>query len=429
MNQSLLKTSQNINVLACVQEKNKDFLNSYFANIFYKEKCSEINTELEQKQYDMFILDITEIQLIKILREQYPYLIIIIIIYNQSQKELNQLLQLPIGAIDIKEDSTLSHQTLQYYVKKINTQKSTLEKIISLEDKIAEFEKLLKIYGENVIASITDKKGVIKYATKAFCNIGEYEMRDLIGKPHNIIRHKDMEKETFKKMWETIQTGKVWKGEIKNKKKNGGFYWVYATVSPELNTSGEIIGYSAIRQDITDKKHIEQLSLTDGLTLLYNRRHFNNVVKQQLKLANRYELQLNFLLLDIDYFKQYNDTYGHVQGDTVLKSLAACMKNTFKRPNDLAFRLGGEEFGILFFTNSKKNALNLANKLKCNFENIKIEHSQNSVSKFVTFSAGIYAINTKDETPEGLIRKSDELLYKAKNSGRNKIVAYGEESP
>ena len=109
---------------------------------------------------------------------------------------------------------------------------------------------------ENIIMSTTDTKGIILSASTAFCNLSGYSKDELIGKPHSILRHEDMSKEIFYELWETIKSGNIWKGEVKNLKKDGGFYWVFATISPNLDKNGNIIGYAAIRQDITSKKEV-----------------------------------------------------------------------------------------------------------------------------------------------------------------------------
>jgi PAS domain S-box-containing protein len=130
----------------------------------------------------------------------------------------------------------------------------------AVDEKTDELQKLLESFDENVIASKTNKKGIIQYASKAFCEISGYSQDELVGQPQNIVRHPDMSKEVFKDLWSTIHQGKIWKGEVKNKKKNGGFYWVEAIVTPKFDSKNEIIGFSAIRHDITSKKEVEELS-------------------------------------------------------------------------------------------------------------------------------------------------------------------------
>jgi PAS domain S-box-containing protein len=128
-----------------------------------------------------------------------------------------------------------------------------------LTQKNEEFEDLVASYGKNVIASKTNSQGIITYASDAFIDISGYKKEELLGKPHNIVRHPDMPKEAFKNMWATIASGNTWQGEVKNQKKNGDFYFVKATISP-IFKHNKIIGYSAIREDITQQKEIVELN-------------------------------------------------------------------------------------------------------------------------------------------------------------------------
>ena len=133
-----------------------------------------------------------------------------------------------------------------------------------LKDKIIKqnkkFEKLFNKFDENVIASTTNLKGIITYTSDAFCKISGYSKKELIGSTQSIVRHPDTSAETFKELWSTIQNGNTWQGEIKNKNKDGSYYWVYAIISPEYDEDDFITGYSAIRQDITAQKEIEELN-------------------------------------------------------------------------------------------------------------------------------------------------------------------------
>jgi PAS domain S-box-containing protein len=119
-------------------------------------------------------------------------------------------------------------------------------------------ERLKQLIDKYIISSTTDLKGKITDVSDAFCNISGYSREELIGKPHNIIRHPDMPKKAFKELWDTIQSGKAWDGEIKNLKKDGGYYWVYAHVEPLFDTKGNIEAYAAVRLDITDSIHLEE---------------------------------------------------------------------------------------------------------------------------------------------------------------------------
>ncbi|RXJ85547.1 GGDEF domain-containing response regulator [Arcobacter cloacae] len=165
---------------------------------------------------------------------------------------------------------------------------------------------------------------------------------------------------------------------------------------------------------------IEKISITDGLTNVYNRRHFNDIFPKIINSAKRNDELICFLLIDIDHFKQYNDNYGHQMGDEVLIKFADCLKSSLKRADDMCFRLGGEEFGIIYKSEDKQKALEFANILKNSIENLKIEHKYNSSSKYVTASLGLICRHARDiKNIDEIYKQTDDLLYEAKKSGRN----------
>ncbi|WP_072682411.1 PAS domain-containing protein [Arcobacter sp. LA11] len=124
-----------------------------------------------------------------------------------------------------------------------------------------EYYKLLEVYSKNVIASKTDLKGKIVYVSEAFCDISGYTREELMGQPHSIVRHPDTPSSLFEELWKTIKATKTFKAEIKNKKKCGDYYWVDMTVSPIFDDFNNVVGYGAVRHDITDKKKIEELNI------------------------------------------------------------------------------------------------------------------------------------------------------------------------
>ncbi|KJR42597.1 diguanylate cyclase (GGDEF) domain-containing protein [Candidatus Magnetoovum chiemensis] len=170
------------------------------------------------------------------------------------------------------------------------------------------------------------------------------------------------------------------------------------------------------------EKKILQDSLTDPLTGLNNRRSLDIFFKKELARTKREKQHLTFLMLDIDYFKQYNDTYGHQAGDNVLVNVSAVLKKSFRRPDDMVFRMGGEEFAAVFTDLDELNSIDYADKLRTSIEQLRIEHSKNQVSNFVTVSIGLYvAYDDHNIKEEEIIKKADEALYKAKHNGRNKV--------
>ena len=170
------------------------------------------------------------------------------------------------------------------------------------------------------------------------------------------------------------------------------------------------------------EKELQNLSITDELTQLYNRRFFNSKIEEEINRAKRENKHLCLMVLDIDFFKQYNDTYGHQKGDFVLQEISKVLKNRTNRASDFAFRIGGEEFAIL--VNLEKNKISeFAEAIKNDIENLKIEHSGNKVSKYVTTSIGVN-FKQADELKniDELFKVADDNLYEAKRSGRNCVV-------
>jgi len=314
--------------------------------------------------------------------------------------------------------SYATEKELEFYMKH-------LEELV--DKKTLENKTYLEIIDTYLIASKTDLKGNITEVSKAFCKISGYTKKELIGKPHNIIRDPETKNEFYAKLWETISNSNIWEGEIKNRKKNGDFYWVNARISPMHDSNGNITGYASIRVDITDKKAVELLSITDYMTKLYNRRFFNEIFDKEISRAKRDKKTLGFIILDIDYFKQYNDMYGHQMGDTALIQIANVLKQNLQRASDYAFRLGGEEFGALIYDINLTNLEALVKRLKDAIEGLKIVHEKNSASKYITASFGV-AIFKSDEniTQKKIFKLADDLLYEAKESGKNsfKIKEY-----
>jgi diguanylate cyclase (GGDEF)-like protein len=170
-------------------------------------------------------------------------------------------------------------------------------------------------------------------------------------------------------------------------------------------------------------KKLENASYTDTLTNLHNRRYFNFIYDRELKRAKRNKSYITFMMLDIDFFKQYNDTYGHVEGDFALKSVAKVLKDTLKRPSDYVFRLGGEEFGVLLSETDETHSARLAREICDAVRKREIKHEASKVNEFLTISIGVVCCVADDALDEQvLITRADEMLYKAKESGRDRYV-------
>jgi len=170
----------------------------------------------------------------------------------------------------------------------------------------------------------------------------------------------------------------------------------------------------------------DRMILTDMMTALYNKSYFEEALNSKLAIHRKQKGVLALFVIDIDYFKQYNDTYGHTKGDEVLRSVSKVLKDMVRDRDNMAFRIGGEEFSLICMESSKKNALYLAYTLKERIERLQILHEGSEVSKYLTVSIGIHFASTHMiEDAKKVFRYADEALYSAKKEGRNKVVVYG----
>lgn len=334
-------------------------------------------------------------------------------ITNEKKDGTTYTEELSISKITTEENNTF------YIASFVDiTENKKNRKII--EDKLEENKTYLEIINDYLISLKVDINGKILDVSDAFCKICEYSKEELIGNSHDVFRDPTATKEFYINIWNQIYSGKTWEGELKNIKKSGEMYYVNAKISP-IYSNNTIIGYASIAVDITDKKRVEEISITDELTQTYNRRFFNITIDKEILRAKRDGKTLGFAILDIDYFKQYNDTYGHNKGDRALQEVANIIKATINRASDYLFRLGGEEFGILVTDIDEKNFKNLLERVKTNIEDLHINHSQNQASSYLSASFGGVIFNPSISDKK-MYKSADKLLYKAKEEGRNKVL-------
>jgi diguanylate cyclase (GGDEF)-like protein/PAS domain S-box-containing protein len=217
--------------------------------------------------------------------------------------------------------------------------------------------------------------------------------------------------------------------------KDNGYVWIRDVVHVVRNDAGEVDCLVGFMFDISERKEIEQklsglqkelevLSFEDGLTGIANRRIFDTHLDSELKAARRARKPLSLIMLDIDHFKQYNDHYGHIQGDDCLKQVGAALKSIGARPRDIVARYGGEEFVVLLPETSAAAALKLAQQCRNAIAGLGIAHAAPGCGPCVTASIGVGTITPKAEVdPKDFIHGVDRLLYAAKEAGRDRIEA------
>ena len=172
------------------------------------------------------------------------------------------------------------------------------------------------------------------------------------------------------------------------------------------------------------KEILSRMSYVDGLTSVANRRRFDECLDSEWKRALRDGSPLALIIIDLDYFKQFNDNYGHGAGDECLIQVAQALDRTVKRPGDLFARFGGEEFAVLLPKTDYDGALRVASKLQNSIEHLAIRHEYSAIAKFVTVSIGVALMVPRAEnTLQQLIEEADKQLYAAKRAGRNQIQA------
>ena len=206
-------------------------------------------------------------------------------------------------------------------------------------------------------------------------------------------------------------------------------------ISAELIKISEEDCILTVGKDISDRKQIQvalekanqklhRLANSDGLTQVANRRYFDEILPTEWRRCMREKQPLSLILCDVDYFKLYNDYYGHQMGDDCLIQVAKAMSSTVKRPADLVARYGGEEFIVILPNTDEKGAINVAESIQKKIKTLQILHFKSKISQYVTLSFGIATVIPELEMkPKNLIQIADEALYTAKKLGRNRIIS------
>lgn len=175
---------------------------------------------------------------------------------------------------------------------------------------------------------------------------------------------------------------------------------------------------------------LERLSHVDGLTQLANRRYFDKRFKEEWYRGLREELPISLIILDIDYFKNYNDSYGHLAGDECLKRVASTINHCVLRPGDLVARYGGEEFVVLLSNTTKQGAENVAIEILEKIRELGLPHQSSSVEDYLTISIGVASVVPSRDIPRAyLLETADLALYKSKNAGRNRMTSESLDPP
>lgn len=289
-------------------------------------------------------------------------------------------------------------------------------------------QKIFEFSNDGILILSIDENRIIEVNPAVTKMLG-FSREDLLSMNISNIQPRGVD--LIKKYTDQVITNRAkWTNELTFKTKSDKL--ILVEVSASIVTIDNQNYLISMVRDIGCRKQIEEqlrlFSFTDGLTGIANRRKLDEYMDIEWRRAIRYELPISVIMIDIDYFKPYNDTYGHLQGDICLKAVASIIQKSLIRPGDLCARYGGEEFIVLLPDTDEKGSLHIANKINCNLANEKIKHCKSDINTFVTVSMGLDSIvPTSKNTSSQLISKADQALYQAKREGRNKIIRFLED--
>jgi diguanylate cyclase (GGDEF)-like protein/PAS domain S-box-containing protein len=318
------------------------------------------------------------------------------------------------------------------FIVNSNEAQSQLKHSLIILKETEERFRLLAEYSSDMI-TMHNEKGEYIYISPAVKEIIHFEYRELLGrKMTDFIHPEDINRTN--EMFELALHEGVAKSTCRYLSKSGDYIWIESTLKSvhfQEDGSKKVINVS---RNITDRKRTEQklqeanellnrLSYMDGLTGVANRRYFDKTLEKEWSNSLSSNFPLTLLMLDIDYFKKYNDTYGHVTGDFCLQMIAQAINNQITDDSDYTFcRYGGEEFALILPLIQTEAGLNIARHIQETIQALKIPHISSEIADIVTLSIGIATmVPTSSQNPQELIQMADSALYLSKTKGRNTI--------
>ncbi len=292
-----------------------------------------------------------------------------------------------------------------------------ITKIVAQEQRTKRLSQALEQTDDLLL--ITDVQGYIHSVNKRFIDKFGYEEQELIGQQPNILKSGKHSRRFYKRLWETLLSGKIYKNTLINKTKKGKFVYLETTITPVFDRSGVIESFVSTAKDVSyqvkTKRRLKKLAMVDTLTKTLNRYAIDKEIDYSISVAQRYSMPFSVLMIDVDYFKKINDSYGHHVGDVVLKNTSDMLRENIRKIDKLG-RWGGEEFIIIMHASEKETASNKAEELRQLIEKNCVKGMYN-----ITVSIGVTSYD-EDDTRSTLFARVDDALYRAKEEGRNRVV-------
>jgi len=328
---------------------------------------------------------------------------------------------------------------------------------ITYQKKEIPFQDIVELASDAIV--VTEAKSIVEdgpkfvYVNKAFTELTGFTPEDVIGKTPRIMQGPDTSLEAREHIRVALEKKQPVREQLVNYGKDGRRYWLDMNISPLLNDFGEVSYFVAVERDVTEQKNqeakLKDLSERDSLTGLLNRRGFLEAAQASLCAAQRSKTVVSMVLIDIDYFKQINDRFGHKAGDLALICLGKKLSESFRR-SDLVGRLGGEEFGVLLFDTELEAACKLLEQLRLEIAECTLMKGSSCETEFagsglsvanldevvrnlkLTVSIGVVQSPARDlgaaqsdqsfeEQVAILIDQADQAMYLAKREGRNRV--------
>jgi diguanylate cyclase (GGDEF)-like protein/PAS domain S-box-containing protein len=273
---------------------------------------------------------------------------------------------------------------------------------------------------------ITDNSGQVVWVNAAFSERSGYSQAEAAGQTPSFLNSGSHDPSFYRGLWQTILAGQVWRGEVVEKRKDGSLYTADEIITPLKNDQGVTTHFVAIQNDITLRKQEGErehfLAYHDALTGLYNRVLFLDLLQQAMARSARSTNPFALLYLDVDNFKQVNDTYGHHIGDCLLAAIAERLSASVRKSTDAVARLSGDEFAVLHADLSEpKAALAFARKL---VESIAQPFLLEGLKVRSGISIGVAIYPENGDTPGDLLNNADKAMYFAKKRGRGNCQLY-----
>jgi diguanylate cyclase (GGDEF)-like protein/PAS domain S-box-containing protein len=311
-----------------------------------------------------------------------------------------------------------------------------LRKIQGELRQIAALHKLVVDNSRDAIV-LGDLDGRRTYVSPGIKAMTGWEPQDLVGRFFREIIHPADVAEVEMAMRALRAGSEGGTLEYRARKRNGEYFWAEGSLRVYRDPgTGRPVGFLNLERDITDRKRSEEhlqsayrameaLVVVDALTGIANRRRFDDSVATEWRRALRESSKLSLLLIDADHFKRYNDTYGHVRGDSCLKQIAEAALDVVLRPGDLVARYGGEEFAVVLPGTDETGAKAVAEDICQAVRNRRLPHEGNAPG-IVTVSIGCATVvPQRGKTAQDLIEAADQALYRAKGRGRNRVIVAG----